>query len=439
MRRIYVLFFLSGIAGLIYQVVWSRLLNEIFGVTVYAVTTVLATFLGGLALGGFILGRVADRRRNPLAFYGWLEIGSGVLALIGTWIVRGLEPWHIQAAARFAPDSVALIGVRVLLGAIVILPPTFLMGGTLPAITRVFVDRIRRLGRELSFLYAINTLGAVVGTLLSAFLMIRLIGLHPTLWVAVVVNLSVGGAALLMARGRPVAAPVAAPAAEAEAETLTTDASSALPGDEGDASVTAGIGLLVVMAVCGFASLGLEVIWTRMLILVVGTTTYAFATMLASFLVGISLGSFIARAVIDRLRDARRTLGWVQVAIALTTLATLPLLGRVSATWGARWRGGTEQGWLAMTLTRFGVSFIVMLVPTTLIGMTFPLAGKIWTRAVRTLGGNLGEHHRGRGDRVLHPPGDRAAEGGRPHGGAEPRQRGVGPGAPSGSRIRGRR
>src|SRR5262245_49031728 len=124
---LYLVFFLSGAAGLVYQVVWARLLNEIFGVTVYAVTTVLATFLGGLALGGLALGGIADRGRDPLRFYGWLEIGIGVTGLAGTWIVRALEPLHTWAANRYAPSSAALVAVRVLLASAVILPPTFLM------------------------------------------------------------------------------------------------------------------------------------------------------------------------------------------------------------------------------------------------------------------------------------------------------------------------
>lgn len=389
MYRIYILFFLSGIAGLIYQVVWSRLLNEIFGVTVYAVTTVLATFLGGLALGAFLLGRVADRMRNPLAFYAWLEIGAGLAALAGTWVIQLLDPLHIAAATRFAPDSLALIGARILLGAIVILPPTFLLGGTLPAVTRFFVNSIRRLGRQLSFLYALNTLGAVVGTLLAGFVLIRWIGLHPTLWLAVAINLSVGLAALLLSASKALRrdAEQASPAAVASAETVV----AAPETTAGEGSRAVGAGILVVMAICGIASLGLEVVWTRMLILVVGTTTYAFVTMLASFLVGITIGSFVARGIIDRLRNVRRALGWVQVGIALATLATLPVLGSVSTKLGSRWLGGTEAEWLALVLSRFGVSFLVMLVPTTLIGMTFPLAGKIWAREVRSLGGHLGQ------------------------------------------------
>jgi spermidine synthase len=384
---LYLVFFLSGAAGLVYQVVWARLLNEIFGVTVYAVTTVLATFLGGLALGGFVLGGVADRRAEPLRFYGWLEIGIGVTGLAGTWVVRALEPLHVWAANRFAPASAALVAVRVLLASAVILPPTFLMGGTLPAVTRITVDRIQRLGRELSFLYALNTFGAVVGTVVSGFVLIRWVGLHPTLWLAVATNVGVGLAALRLAARRP-AGTLAAPAPPAPETPARRARGRAVVAPEPEA---AGIGLLVVMALSGFASLGLEVLWTRVLVLVVGTTAYAFVTMLASFLVGITLGGLVARVMIDRLRDLRRAFGWIQLGIAASTLATLPALESLSGGGAERWLDTLGGSWLALVAGRFAVSFAVMLLPTTLIGTTFPLAGKLWARREDEVGGRIGQ------------------------------------------------
>jgi spermidine synthase len=142
------------------------------------------------------------------------------------------------------------------------------------------------------------------------------------------------------------------------------------------------------MGLSGFVTLGLEIFWTRILMLSVGTTTYSFATMLSSFLTGIALGSFIARRVVDQLRDVRRTFGWIQVGIAGTTLVTLPLINSgVVQSWLSGW--GSE--WVTLILLRFGISLLVMLVPTTLIGMTFPLAAKLRARDVTTLGGRLGE------------------------------------------------
>ena len=374
----YAVFLLSGAAGLVYQVVWSRLLNEVFGITAHAVTAVLATFLGGLALGSLVLGRVADRTRSPLRLYGLLEIGIGVAALAGTWVIRAFDPVHVRAATRFAPDSLALLAIRCALASVVILPPTMMMGATLPAITRVFVEDLAHVGRRLGLLYALNTAGAVAGSVLSGFVLIRALGVHATLWLAVAVNVLAGAVALALearlrsgARPRTRAAATPAPTPAPSPET---------PGRRA---------LLVAMAASGAASLALEVIWTRMLILVVGTSTYAFATMLSTFLVGIALGSLVARSFVDRLRDPQRTFGWVQLAIAASTVGSI-LLARLAIGWGAGAMDRLERDWFALLAGRYGIAFAVMLLPTTLIGMTFPLAARIRARSVRTLGGELG-------------------------------------------------
>jgi spermidine synthase len=369
------LFLVSGAAGLVYQVVWARILNELFGVTAYAVATVLATFLGGLALGGLVLGRIADRRADPLRFYAWLELGVGLTGLVGTWTIRALDPLYLSVARRLAGDSAALVAVRVLLASVVILPPTFLMGGTLPAMTRVLVHRIERLGREVSLLYATNTLGAVLGTLAGGFVLIRWIGLHPTLWIAVASNVGVGAASFLLARRS--GATGAGPAERV----------ARVPAPAG----ASGFGLLAVMAVSGFAALGLEVLWPRVLVLVVGTTTYAFVTMLASFLVGIAGGSFVMRLVGERATDPRRAFGWIQLGIGATTLATLPLLRLISTGATEHWLETLGSDWLTLVGARFGVSFLVMLVPTTLMGMAFPLAARLWAGHEPSLAGRLGQ------------------------------------------------
>ena len=393
---VYVLFLLSGAAGLVYQVVWSRLLNEIFGVTAHAVTAVLATFLGGLALGGWLLGRIADRRPDALRFYAMLEVGIGLTALAGTWAMNALGPLHVWFASRLAPDSAALIVVRCALAAVVILPPTFLMGGTLPAIARVFVGGTAELGRKLSLLYGLNTFGAVLGSLGAGFVLIRAIGVHPTLWLAVAVNLVVGLVSLWLARGgwglvaaarnTPLSpAPLPASRGEGERSPLSQ---SLLPASQGEGERQTW--LLVVMGLSGLASLSLEVLWTRMLVLLLGTSTYAFVTMLSAFLVGIALGSFLARTFIDRQRQPRRIFGWIQAGIAASTLATIPLT-RLMLGSAQHWMDGLEHQWPSLVLGRFGVTFLIMLVPTTLIGMTFPLAARMWTRGVDALGRQLGQ------------------------------------------------
>jgi len=370
------LFFASGATGLIYQVVWSRVLNEVFGISAYAVTAVLATYLGGLALGAWLLGRWADRARAPLRLYGVLELGIALAASTGTYAAGWLDGLHLRAASLLSPSSPALLAIRALLAAVVVLPATVLMGATLPVMTKVFVARIGRLGRGLGGLYAINTAGAVLGSLLAGFVLIRAAGIHGTLWLSVAVNVFIGAAALLLARRAPPPVPE-----EAGERPESGDRSDPEPGTRW--------GLLVAVGLSGFASLSLEVVWTRMLLLVLGTSTYSFVTMLATFLSGIALGSFAARARIDRLRRPRLAFGLLQAAVAAATLATIPLV-RTVLLHGSTWFE-VEANWFGLASVRFGTAFLVMIVPTCLIGASFPLATRIWATRVGSLGGRVGE------------------------------------------------
>jgi spermidine synthase len=362
------IFFLSGSAGLIYEVVWSRLLKEVFGVTAYAVAVVLATYLGGLALGAWALGSKVDRRARPLRFYGQLEICIGVLALLGAPLLRFFEPIDRLAATRLAPDSVLLIAIRLALSSLVILPPTFAMGATLPAMTKAMVPRLGRLSRELAFLYALNTAGAVAGCLVAGVFLVRTIGVHPSLWLAALLNFAVGGAALALSRRE----------------------TTAEPAGEDSEKVRAQPGLLVAVALAGVASLALEVIWTRVLVLVLGGSTYAFVTMLAAFLAGIALGSFILRLFIDRLREPRRAFGYLQAAIALSIVATIPAMNALVST-SQIWLYQLELHWVQLLLGRFGIAALIMILPTTLIGMSFPLAARLHVGSVKSLGSGLGQ------------------------------------------------
>ena len=261
-----------------------------------------------------------------------------------------------------------------------VLPPTILMGGTLPAMTRVFVGRINSLGSQLSLLYALNTLGAVIGSIACGFFMIRAFGLHTTLYMAVALNLAAGAAAILLARGL------------GESRTLDQEPEPVAPTPQvAEVDPVPGNGILVVMVLSGFASLGLEVLWTRLLVLIVGTSAYAFVTMLSSFMIGIALGGFVARAVIDRVQRPRLLFGWIQAGIAASVVVTIPLGQLVSTADTQVMLEWLSRHWAALVAARFGISFAVMLVPATLIGMTFPIAGKIWVRELKKLGASVGQ------------------------------------------------
>ena len=198
-------FFLSGFAGLVYEVAWIRRASLVFGSTTWALSTVLAVFFGGLALGSWLFGRWGQRARRPIRIYAMLELGLAVLALLSLWafgLVDGLYGVAYRGAVTVAADSTGLhwltagwqlTVVQVLLVALVLLPPTFLMGGTLPLFCRQFVLDGGRIIRNLGFLYGINTLGAVLGTLMAGFVLIPRIGVSGAVGVAAGVNILIAG------------------------------------------------------------------------------------------------------------------------------------------------------------------------------------------------------------------------------------------------------
>jgi len=199
--RIALLLFGSGMTALIYQVAWMRELRLVFGFSTAASAAVVAIFMGGLGLGGWILGRRADLATRPLAFYGWLEIAVTASAAVTAGLL-----WLVRAAYIAVGGSVRL-GIaggtvaRLLLSAIVLAVPTVLMGGTLPAATRAAESDEDAGRRFLALLYGSNTLGAVAGTLLSTFYLLERLGTRETLWAACAVNAAVGFAAVVLARG----------------------------------------------------------------------------------------------------------------------------------------------------------------------------------------------------------------------------------------------
>ena len=368
---------LSGLAALVYQVAWTRRLTLLFGASTYALATVLAVFLGGLALGAWLLGGPLDRCRRPLRAYAWLEGGIGLYALVFPLLLDGAEAAYL-GLARGSSASVALhTAVRAVLATGLLLPPTFLMGGTLPAMCRVFLRREESLGRDLGLLYACNTLGAALGALLSGFVLLAWLGLSGTLLFAAAVNLSLAGAALLLSR-RQVDRP--------EVEALEPDVS--LPAVPVPVWVVLG-----ASAVSGLTALGCEVLWVRALVTVLHTGfTYALSLMLATFLIGLVLGSLIYARFLSRTADLR-TFSRAQCLIGLWGLLSIWLLGKAPFLE----RLAVQRGWLGAEYTWSSwiaevavASALVMLVPTTLMGIGFPLAARLVAGNRRQFGRRIG-------------------------------------------------
>ena len=344
------LFLLSGACGLTYQVLWLRLLALVFGVTVHAASTVLASFMAGLALGSLLAERLA-RRGHPLKVFAALEAGIAVSALATPALLDLATGAYRPLSAAF-PDSLGVLtAARFVCSAAVLLVPTVLMGATLPVLSHAPLVRAAPASR-LGALYAVNTTGAVVGALMTGYLLIGGLGIQRTFVLAALVNLLVAAGAWALSRAPGELSPdVAGPVTATSRE----DAISATT-------------VIWVMAISGFAALALEIVWFRVLVQFLPATSYAFTTMLATVLGGIALGSAGASRSLATPRDWSGVLAYAQGATSIVVLLSLAALG---ATYAAGWRtSGLVQGTAAAILPA-----------SILMGYAFPVALALWTRA----------------------------------------------------------
>jgi spermidine synthase len=391
-------FFLSGATGLVYQVVWLRLLGLIVGHTVYAITAVLAAFMAGLALGSFIFARRAGRIRHLVAAYGWLEIGIGVycaliplLLWLGSFVYLYL---HRALGLSYGAFSV----VQFLVAFLLLLVPTTLMGGTLPVLSQALVTGPADLARRVGLLYAINTFGAVAGVALAGYLLLPALGNRVTIAVAAIANLAVGTLALLYSRRRQ-AAPISAPEPEPPrrpsaprarvAGKAPARAAAAVPA-QGPAIPRLSIWLTVAaLGVSGAVSMIYEVAWTRALTLVIGSSTYAFTAMLLAFLVGIAGGSALFSWLWGARRASAAVFAVLQAALAISVMVILALFEQFPALFLTVLSGSGGEPALVQ-LTQIVISALALLPATLLIGATFPCAVAVAAREPGRVGKDVG-------------------------------------------------
>lgn len=366
---IFALFYLSGIAGLIYQVLWLRRLSVIFGVTVYAASTVLAAFMAGLAIGAGLSGRVMRGGISPLKAFGIAEILIGLTGLLSPILLDAASTVYV-AVHDLAPESLGVLTIARLVCSFAILAvPTTMMGITLPLLTAAVSQRSRSAGTGVSLLYAINTLGAMSGTLLAGYILIPAIGIRQSFMLAAAVNVIVGVIALMLAKaataGPPEggrheeipepAPPVAGPAnvLEPAMTPVASGLSRALPA---------------IVIISGFASLGLEIVWFRLMLQFVTATTEAFTAMLTTVLGGIALGGLVAALILRSRRDHSAALGIAQSMTGIAAVMSMSFL---------LWT--VQKGWDTMGL--WPAVLIAILAPSFFMGLGFPLALGIAARS----------------------------------------------------------
>ena len=358
-------FVVSGATGLIYEVLWARMLGLVFGATTLAVSTVLAAFMGGLALGSALAGgRLASRIRKPLATYGWMEIGIAGYALLVPFLFRLIDHVYVFVWQQFQPGFFAFSLWRFVLSSLVLLVPTTLMGATLPVLAAALVNSSGRNSNSVTRLYACNLAGAILGTLIAGFVLLPELGVRKTIFVAALLNVMVGGIAVVLQRRTTT---------ELRAEQVQTKV------DGQGVEVGRSRFWLFAAFASGFVTISTQVSWTRILTMIIGSSTYAFSIVVALFLIGLAAGAWwIARK--DRTESLRATMMRIEVFTAISLLASLYSLNKIPAiliTLGLHFQTSSWAGLLALQILS---ATLLILVPAYLMGMVMPLV-LVWASA----------------------------------------------------------
>ncbi|HEX7998592.1 MAG TPA: fused MFS/spermidine synthase [Pyrinomonadaceae bacterium] len=371
-------FILSGATGLVYEVLWARMLGLVFGATTFAISAVLAAFMGGLALGSASAGKLAARIRRPLRAYGLLEIGIALYALAVPLLFRWIDSVYALIWEQFQPGFYAFSLWRFVLSCIVLLIPTTLMGATLPVLSAALLRSPAHTETSVTRLYTCNLLGAIFGTLAAGFILLPNYGVRLTIYTAAALNLLIGVASIIIDRRD---------SSNSKALETTNNSPSA---SQTDGSTTDGAGpasfssftpkvtedntkfWLLCAAISGFVTISTQVAWTRVLTMVIGSSTYAFSIVVALFLMGLAGGAYIVAAK-KMTGDLRRSIMNVELATAILLFLSLVVTNKTP---GLLIDLGTRfeiNSWGGLLLLQVFVAALLILFPALLMGMVMPL------------------------------------------------------------------
>ena len=401
------LFLASGMSGLIYEITWTRIFTLLFGNTTYAISTVLTAFMAGLAGGSFIFGRIADKVKSPLTLYAVLEVCIGISALLVPPSLSILDNFYISILGDSLPSAFYSNSVRFLISFFILFIPTTLMGGTLPVLSRYFIHKKEELGWNIGVLYAVNTLGAVIGCFMTGYMLIAAIGMKNTALLAVFINIAVGVVAMILALKIGIS-----PSNQESVEGGQGVKGSKGQGKKGLKPLnprtleTSNPSLLLFFfGLSGFTSLSYEILWTRAFSLTFYSTIYLFSNILTVFLLGIALGSLVFTRFIDNPLppfskgdstsrggiDLVRVFGIIEFLIGVCALLSIIFFQWLPFGMNSISSLFDEMTWQKNILITFVIAMIVMIIPTLLMGITFPLIGRLYTDNLDLLGRKIGD------------------------------------------------
>jgi spermidine synthase len=387
-------FFLSGASGLVFEEVWTRQLTQVFGSTTLAMSTVLSVFMGGLALGSRLGGRLADRLRDRLRAYALAEAGVGLYALLVPLVIASYPALNAAMYRAFGGHEIALTLGRFVAAALLLLVPTTLMGATLPILSRHFVkpdertSRVTNIGATVGTLYAINTFGAVVGTFVGGFVLLPQAGVRATNYTAAATNLTLAAAVLLAARR--------ARAAAAAPDPLSLDAAEPAPPEpvapEPDPFAATALQrrlALVAFAISGGVAMIDQVLWTRSLAIVIGSSIYSFTLILLAFLIGLGVGAAVMARLTARSRRPVEWLAATHLAVAAMIGVSYVVMDKLPSAFLALLRGSalSVDG---IIFCQFLLAALAVLPATLCMGGVFPLTVRIYASGADRVGRDVG-------------------------------------------------
>ncbi len=368
--------FAINFLSLVYQVVWVRKIMVIFGTTALSISTILTVFLAGIALGGYLGGILIRRVEHKYRLCGLALIVLGLYCLASVYMFS-LVRFPFQHLSTLIASPVWIIFVKFILCSAILIVPTTIIGAMFPVMTYLYSVEFKRLGRDVASLYCLDTLGAAIGAALCGFVLVPFVGLTRT-------SLFAGLAYLILGV-------IIASIKSSGMEFIADSPDSAAPVEVDN--TTGGLDrvhlmVLAALFVSGFSALVLEVAWSRYFNLIFGTSIYAFAIVLAAFLLGLSIGSFVIHRFLDSIKRPLLVFAYIEILIAGFSLVVMQTSGWLEALY---FRLFFEfQNFYLFQGVLFAAALLLMIVPTSLMGANFPLAVKIFARSKETRGKDTG-------------------------------------------------
>jgi spermidine synthase len=355
-------FIFSGATGLIYEILWARMLGLVFGGTTLAVSTVLAAFMGGLALGSALAGRLSARIKRPLWTYGWMEVGVALYALLVPFMFRWVDNLYALIWQQFHPGFFAFSVWRFVLSCLMLLVPTTLMGATLPVLSAALLHSSKHNANSVTRLYACNLAGAIFGTLVAGFVLLPTLGVRTTILIAAAINIIIGVTAMLAERR--------ADLQSGKSTSAATD--PGLKAESSPAEIRGSNFWLFCALASGFVTISTQVAWTRILAMIIGSSTYAFSIVVALFLIGLAGGAWLVgrKEFSGKLREA---ICKIEIATAGSLFLSLFVVNWIPAllvNLGLRLQVASWVSLLALQILTAG---LLILLPALLMGTVMPL------------------------------------------------------------------